>query len=241
MISTRVFSQNIHEPARMVERYLPESSFDVVYQVYNNLANIKAIADNLRTFASVSSNAQNIAQVKEHLIGIQAVADKLDSLVQLADSVDYLKTVEPDLNKLVSDIRDIKADYDLFNRSVYSLEESIKKLSLHAIATLNEHLKKTKEEFSKVIEERESVLKELTKKVHNDLDEISDAIVESYNMKQELQTYRCYILRNNAYVAVQDYKHSPDSKTKARALKAIAMSEEVGNDESINKLRMSEA
>ena len=53
MPNARVFSPSIHEPARMVERYLPESSFDVVYQVYNNLANVQAIANTFHKLKSI--------------------------------------------------------------------------------------------------------------------------------------------------------------------------------------------
>lgn len=229
MLSTRVFSQNIHEPARMVERYLPESSFDVVYQVYRNLDNIQTITNNLRTFSSVANSTQDIARINQYLTEIQKLANKLDSLVRLSDNADYLKSIEPNLTKLVEDIKEIKTDYKAFIDKVYSLEEGIRKVSLQA-----------KEDFSKHVQERETDLRHLANKVHNDLEEISDSILESYNMKKELETYRCYILHTNAYVAVQDYKTSPSSTTKDRALKTIAMSEAIGNDESVNRLRMQE-
>lgn len=241
MVNTRVFSQNIHEPARMVERYLPESSFDVVYQVYSNLANIQAIANNLRTFGAVANSTQDIARVNQYLVEIQNVADRLDNLVQLSDNVDYLKSIEPDLNKVVSDIKEIKTDYDLFNSKVYTLEEEIRKTSLQVMHSLEIHFKNSCETFSKLVEEKEAGLRDLATKVHNDLDEIADSITESYNMKKELETYRCYILHTNAYVAVQDYKSFPDSSTKAKALDAIARSEAIGNDETINRLRIKEA
>lgn len=241
MINTRMCSSNVHEPVRMVERYLPSSSFDVVYQVYCNLAYIQAIANNLRTFSNIANSSQDIAQVNEYLEEIQNVADKLDNLIRLSDNIDYLNSIEPDLNKLVTDIKEIKTDYDLFNSKVYSLEEEIRKTSLQVMHSLEVHFKNACETFSKLVEEKEAGLRELATKVHNDLDEISDSIVESYNMKKELETYRCYILHTNAYVAVQDYKQFPSSSTKARALETIAMSEAIGNDETVNRLRMKEA
>lgn len=241
MPNARVFSPSIHEPARMVERYLPESSFDVVYQVYNNLANVQAIANNLRTFAMIANNSQNISQVKEYLTEIQNVAEELEFLVNLSDNIDYLKSIEPDLNKIVVDIKDIKSDYDAFLNKANSLEEDIRKTALQVMNSLGEYFKKSCENFSKLVEEKQTKLEELAKKVHNDLDEISDSIVESYNLKNELNDLRCYILYSNAYVAVQDYKYLPNSETKARALNAIVLSESYGNDESVNRLRMNEA
>lgn len=239
------FSDNrpmgLNNPTRLVEHYFPQSSFDVVYQVYNNLANIQAITNNLRTFVNIAHSAQDIARVKEYLTEIQTVADKLDNLVQLSDNIDFLKSIEPDLNKVVSDIKEIKTDYDAFNSKVYSLEEDIRKTSLQVMHSLDVHFKNASEAFCKLVAEKEASLNALATKVHNDLDEIADSIVESYNMKKELETYRCYILHTNAYVAVQDYKYFPDSSTKARALETIAMSEAIGNDETVNRLRMNEA
>ena len=74
MENTKVFYSNIHEPARMVERYLPEASFDVVYQVYSNLTSINTLVQHLADIKYIGSVVNNISDINPYLQDLLKVA-----------------------------------------------------------------------------------------------------------------------------------------------------------------------
>ena len=242
MENTKVFYSNIHEPARMVERYLPEASFDVVYQVYSNLTSINTLVQHLADIKYISSIVNNISDINPYLQDLLKVAQNLNHIVSVDNNMDFLKQLAPRVSEFKEEVTKLNNRIDLFEGNVEEFKKEFL-LKINSITNLYKAYEQSLEEFKQnakasidthvkqYLETLDSLLKP-TKDWYEQLNKLMPEI-QLYLAKQAEYDKRLSHVEASTAVQLWFCTQCPNDLREAERL--IELSEKLGNDETKNK------
>lgn len=242
MANTRLYTSNIHEPAQMVERYLPDASFDVVYQVYSNLNVINTLVKHLANIEQIGSAVNSINSINPYLQDLLKIAQNLNHIVSIETNMDFLKQLAPRVSEFKEDVTKLNDRIKLFEGNVEEFNKDFLD-KLNSITNLFKTYEQSLEEFKRnakadmdahgkqYIQQLDSLLKP-TKEWYEQLNKLLPE-VQLYLGKQSEYDKRLGHIEASTAVQLWVCTQCPNDLNEAEKL--IELSEKLGNDESKNK------
>ena len=243
------FSDNrpmgLNNPARLVEHYFPQSSFDVIQQVHFNLGLLNTLAKQMPTINAVGASIIELQGIQKYLGDIISVAQNLNNIVIVHNELPFVQELAPRLTEFKRILENIECEIEYFksNHQEYLGELASK------IKYIEDLYVQYECGLKNIICEHENRISE----------QANNYIAQLQCMVDEVAEWQSYVTSNVALLtqAVEDYKQlSPrlvhleasDAVTLAmftqeqsdieKALKLIKESEKWGNKETINRARL---
>ena len=235
----------VHNTHRMCEAQLGQSGFDVVRHVHDNMRWLYDLYSKMGTLAENSNAAASLSVIQPYLGEIEMVSKSLNDILTLNKSLPLVADLAPRIQAFTSQLEEFNDKASINKEEIDCLISEGK-----SILSKTEHLQqKLSGLFDAEVAKGIATIQQAVydQKVDKKLEEMSEI---EQRIEERLLLVQNIIERNEDSInllvhlqasdAVLTYVYVKSEQALEIAKKAIQESESYGNDESVNRKRLSE-